>query len=308
MAQQTRIAMEAPTLDDLPKLERFFADVRDAYGDALWTEGQVHDQLTNKHANPAENYRLAMVGARVAGWVSAWYPEPTSERFFLGIEAHPREPAMFERLLDWGEERARRFGAGRTVRVHAGADSENELLAEVLRERGYELVRHFFRMEIELADEPAQPVWPDGITVRTFRPGEERAVFEADLEAFEDHWDFFPIPFEEWRDYFFGSDEFDPELWFIAEDSGEIAGAALCWGERRPDTGLVNVLGVRRPWRRRGLGTALLLHAFHEFRRRGRAKVDLNVDAESLTGAVRLYERAGMYVARRNDAYRKEIS
>jgi mycothiol synthase len=65
------------------------------------------------------------------------------------------------------------------------------------------------------------------------------------------------------------------------------------------------VLGVRRRWRRRGLGLALLLQSFTDFRRRGATRVGLGVDAESPTGAVSLYEQAGMQVVRRNDAYEK---
>jgi mycothiol synthase len=295
--------LRPPSLDDLPALVEFFANVED------WlTEGALRDRLTSRLAKVEENYRIALEDGRIAGWISIWQPEPGSERIFLNAEAQPRQRAMYERLLDWGEQRVRDLADGQTMRVHANADSENELLAGMLRERGYELVRYFFRMEVDLDEEPAQPVWPEGIAVRAFRPGDERAVYEADIEAFQDHWDFFSVPFEDWREYFLGSSKFDPELWFLATDGDEIAGFALCWSERRPNTGQVGVLGVRRPWRRRGLGTALLLRAFHELRWRGRAKVDLHVDGENLTGAVRLYERVGMRVAHRNDAYRKEIA
>ena len=106
------------------------------------------------------------------------------------------------------------------------------------------------------------------------------------------------------------SPRFDPTLWFVAEEGDEIAGVALCsWHQSGdPQFGWVNVLGVRRPWRKRGLGLALLLHAFAEFGRRGATRVGLGVDAENTTGAVRLYERAGMSVARRNDTYEKVVS
>ena len=75
--------------------------------------------------------------------------------------------------------------------------------------------------------------------------------------------------------------------------------------EGRLEAGWVQGLAVRRPWRRRGLGLALLLHSFRELRARGREHVGLGVDGENTTGAVRLYERAGMHVARRSDTYNK---
>ena len=89
----------------------------------------------------------------------------------------------------------------------------------------------------------------------------------------------------------------------------EIAGFCLCRKEayEDPDMGYVNILGVRRPWRRRGLGMALLQHAFAEFYRRGQQRAGLGVDAGSLTGATRLYERAGMHVARQFDTYEKML-
>ncbi len=300
--------LRAPTLDDLPALVDFFGAMQAAYGTGGESEGQLRDQLTSKFANAEENYRIAVTGGAVHGWASVWHPEPSSERIFIDVKAHPRELPMYERLLDWAEERAAALAAGRAVRVHAGASSDNELLADEVRKRGYELVRHFFTMEIDLAEEPPAPEWPEGIAVRTYRPGDERALYDADMEAFEDHWDFFTVPFEEWCEYFIGSSEFDPGLVFLAEEGDELAGFSLCKNEVRPNTGHVGVLGVRRPWRRRGLGTALLLHSFREFRRRGRAKADLGVDTENLTGAVRLYERVGMSPVRRFDSYRKELA
>jgi mycothiol synthase len=301
------LELRAPSLDDVPALTRFFDAMRAAGDPQALTAAEIRDPLTSKHTNVAENYRIALEDGRLVGWVSVWHPEPGAERVFFEPKAHPRDRAVYGTLLDWSEKRARALAAGRPIRMHAGGPEENEILNGELRERGYELVRHFFTMEIDLADEPPQPAWPEGIAVRTLRPGDERAVYEADMEAFEDHWDFFTVPFEEWREYFMGSSDFDPELVFLAEDGDELAGFSLCWHERRPDTGRISVLGVRRPWRKRGLGTALLLHSFREFRRRGRAKVDLGVDGENLTGAVRLYERAGMHVVRRFDAYRKEL-
>jgi ribosomal protein S18 acetylase RimI-like enzyme len=64
---------------------------------------------------------------------------------------------------------------------------------------------------------------------------------------------------------------------------------------------------VRRPWRQRGLGLALLLHSFNNFYQRGDRAVGLGVDAQSLTGATRLYEKAGMRVTRQHDLYEKII-
>jgi ribosomal protein S18 acetylase RimI-like enzyme len=102
---------------------------------------------------------------------------------------------------------------------------------------------------------------------------------------------------------------FDPSLWWLAFEGDELAG--ICLGRPHSyddiDLGYINVLGVRRPWRKRGLGLAFLHHAFGEFYRRGKRKVGLGVDAENLTGALRLYEKAGMHVHMQFDMFEKEI-
>lgn len=296
--------LRAPTVDDLPGLvalsERRFNSM---------SETQIRDRLGSPRTGAGDNWRVSIGDeGRIVGGVFLWHPEPGSERVFFQVVAYPEEPEKYGRLVDCGEERARVLTESRAGRVHVSCPGGDELLAGVLRDRGFELVRHFFTMEIDVAEEPPEPEWPEGVAVRSFEPGEERAVYDVDMEAFQDHWDFFPVPFEEWCEFFLDRSDFDSGLWSLALDGGEIAGTALCNWEGRPGIGRVNVLAVRRPWRRRGLGRALLLRSFHEFRKRGRTTVDLNVDAENLTGAVGLYERAGMHVAHRDDTYRKDFS
>jgi mycothiol synthase len=151
------------------------------------------------------------------------------------------------------------------------------------------------------------PSWPEGFAPRTFEREDARAVFEADIEAFEDHWDPLDVTFEEWQAYFLGSSDFKPELWFLVEDGEELAGFSLCSKRDGEHAGHVHVLGVRRPWRRRGLGKALLLHSFRELRAHGCEQARLNVDAENLTGALRLYEDAGMHVVHRTARWAKDL-
>jgi len=162
-------------------------------------------------------------------------------------------------------------------------------------------------MEIDLSEAPPPPRWPEGIEVRTLRAGDERVFHAVQHEAFEDSWEPMRMPFEEWEHWFLGSSpRFDPELWFLALAGDEPAGVAICHPHPGdPSLGWVGELGVLRPWRRRGLGRALLLHAFAAFRGRGLMRAGLGVDAESLTGANRLYESAGMHVSASFDIYEK---
>jgi mycothiol synthase len=176
---------------------------------------------------------------------------------------------------------------------------------DLLEREGYTPVRYFSEMRIDLAGPPEPPSWPEGIRLRTFASGrDEQSVFAAVDEAFADHWGHTPMRFDDWIKRT-RREDFDPSLWFLAEDGSEVAGMALC--RYRAQTGWVGTLAVRRPWRKRGLGMALLLQAFGEFYRRGHPEIGLGVDAASLTGATRLYERAGMRVVARAARYEKEL-
>lgn len=132
-------------------------------------------------------------------------------------------------------------------------------------------------------------------------------------EAFKDHWGHIDEPFEEgykrWLHYATKSEDYDPTLWFMAMDGEEIAGVvrSRSRSDEDPDMGWVSVLGVRRPWRGRGIGLALLQHAFGEFVLRDKRRAGLGVDASNLTGATSLYEKAGMHVRRQYDTYELEL-
>jgi mycothiol synthase len=300
--------LRAPTLDDIPAAAALFRELRDRYGSHTLTESQLKDDLTRPGEGIEENYRIEVEDGRVTGYIGLWSPEAQRDRAFALVRALPRERAAYARLLDWAEGRVRELGGGGPMRLQAAADEGDGALVEEFESRGFELARHFFEMEIDLTDEPPAPEWPEGLGVRTFRPEDARAVYDADLEAFEDHWDPLDVTFEEWCSYFLDASDFDPELWFVVEDGEELAGFSLCSRRAGETEGHLHVLGVRRPWRKRGLGTALLLQSFRELRRRGCKTTRLNVDADNLTGALRLYERAGMHVALRSDRYWKHIA
>jgi mycothiol synthase len=197
-------------------------------------------------------------------------------------------------IVDTTEARALELGAPRLFNAVLTADRRG---AALLEGRGYREVRRFYRMAISLDGPPPEPEWPEGIEVSTFDPSEAREVHAALEEAFADEWDHTPEPFERFVARRLESQRFDPTLWSVARDGGEIAGVLVADWKRHGPAGWIASLGVRRPWRRRGLGLALLRRALGEFERRGERHVQLGVDAENPTGATRLYERAGMRVA-----------
>jgi mycothiol synthase len=208
------------------------------------------------------------------------------------------------------EARARELAdtmpAGTRVVLYSGINGPNEAAKELLANEGYEPVRHFWRMQIALGEPPTAPVWPEGISVRACVPGQdERVFFDTLEEAFQDHWNHAERDYEEWAALNVRGPGFDPALWFLALDGDEPAGAVRA--KMQPDGGWINTLGVRRPWRKHGLGMALLLKAFRALYAKGARQVALGVDAQNPTGATRLYESAGMHVAMRFIVYEKVL-
>lgn len=197
---------------------------------------------------------------------------------------------------------------GLRVFIRNGMPIGDTSAREMHENEGYRPIRFSWHMEIKLEETPRTPTWPAGIELRPFVLDEHNsAVFEAHEEAFSDHWGHTPWTFEQWQHHISGREDLDPSLWFIAWDgrSAEIAGYSLC--RYRMGIGWVGTLGVRRAWRKRGLGKALLLHSFGEFYKRGMQTIGLGVDAQNPTGATRLYQKAGMHVAAEYVIYEKEL-
>ncbi len=249
-------------------------------------------------------------GGRIAGYADLG-EQDERRRFWIDLRVPPGPHAeeIASGLLDALEALAASSAAeGATIR--ASVYSEYELAARLLAARGYEVFRYSFRMQIDFDGELPEPRWPEGVSVRTFVPGrDDEAVYEAQDDAFADHFEATRQPYESWRQWAF-NESFDPSLWLLAEVGAEIVGVCLCRAESGAggELGWVDSLGVRRPWRRRGVARALLLRSFAEFHARGKRGVALGVDGMNTTGAVRLYERVGMHVARRNDHYRKPVA
>jgi len=171
---------------------------------------------------------------------------------------------------------------------------------------GYQPARYHWRMEIVLNAPPKEPILPEGIELRPFIKGEhDAAVWQAQNEAFRDHPGSHAWTLEEWQRVRFDDPEFDSSLWAIAWDGEEVAGFSQ--NRYRTGIGWIRMIGVRRPWRKRGLGEALLLHSFGEYYRRGMRTIGLGVNAHNPTGATRLYQKVGMHPASEHVTYEKEL-
>lgn len=192
------------------------------------------------------------------------------------------------------------------VSLRSIIDNRDPVSHELHKNEGYQPLRYHWRMEIVLDVPPPEPKFPEGIELRPFIKGEhDVALWQAQNEAFRDHWGSHDVTLEEWKRSRFDDPEFDSTLWPIAWDGDEVAGFSL--NRYRMGIGWIRTLGVRRPWRKRGLGEALLLHSFGEFYKRGTKTIGLGVDAQNPTGATRLYQKVGMYAASEYVTYEKEL-
>ncbi len=318
-----RLVLRGPTLADLPAAVALINAVSQAEEGITQTdEDQLRQEWEYGDFVPERDARFALdQDGTLIGYIELW-PEFAAGRLHVWGCVHPayQGQGIGAALLDWAETYAGsllpQVTPGVPVTLVAATDSRNVRAIRLLTGRGYRVTRHFWKMVLDLDPYimPELPAWPDGITIRPYFPKiDDRFVYRVVQESFRDHWGYTEQPFAEWRKWMTGGADFDPALWFLAvtTDSGgdEIIGAALCRPglPEDPDMGWIRMLAVLREYRQQGIGGALLRYAIGEFHRLGKARVGLAVDAESLTGATRLYERVGMRVTRQRDRYERAL-
>jgi mycothiol synthase len=292
--------IRAATLDDVERLAAFMGRCTLAHqGVRRASVDEMRQRLTQPGSDPAlDTWLVEREDGEVAGFAQVWSEHPHAEVIcYVRVDPESTERGIATALLERGAARAVELTPlGPRAALHATSWPKDEAAAQLLERAGFAPVRYFLLMTIGLDEPPAPPQWPAGIHVRSLDEGSDlHAVYVAQTDIFRDHWGSSPN-FEEWLHEYTGSDSFDPTLWFVAEDARGIAGFALCVPELADDqqAGYVGELGVRADRRGEGLGLALLQRTFSEFALRGKRRVSLHVDAENLTGALRLYTRAGM--------------
>ncbi|MCD4685953.1 MAG: GNAT family N-acetyltransferase, partial [Anaerolineae bacterium] len=282
------------------------------------TEERLQHMLSAPHIDAGHDIFVAMNAAGEVAGFGAGISLPGSGRAYNAGDVHPdyRGQGLGTRLLREVEALILRradeenLPAEEPVHINASTRDTRDDAIALFEAEGYTVVRYFFAMRRELATPIEPDPLPEGLEFRPFDLEQHgRAVYEAQCEAFRDHWGYTELPFEHWAHSRLDAEQMDHDLWVIAWDGDEIAGISLNSkpNEQHPDYAQVDILGVRRAWRRRGLGHALLQHSFHLFQQRGWDQAGLGVDAASNTNAVALYERAGMHVHRRHIAYRKVL-
>jgi mycothiol synthase len=271
------------------------------YGESTFSQADLEDEWLE--LNLAQDTRVVRDGDRIVGYgLVRERGDPCRVEGYVHPDALGRGIGT---LIATGLEKD---AAGRHARrIQNGVLEADSAARRLLESLGSTAVRVFREMRIELEAPPPAPEWPDGLRVVPFDPEHDALEFHAaHQEAFADAWDYTPRDFESWSKVILGSERFDPTLWCVVRAGDEIAAGTVCAADTYGG-GFVHVLFTRRPWRRQGVGKALLRDAFRRFWERGERSVGLGVDAATDSGAFRLYERAGMSPALGWVMYEKKL-
>jgi mycothiol synthase len=276
--------------------------------------------VANMWSSPSANLDadFAVVHAHagdLAGYLLVRSDPPHTEVFAVGVVALPHHGrGLGAAILAETERRARRLvdlaPPERRVVIHAGALADEPRASALLSQHGYVEVRRLSQMQIDFDQPPVAPAAVPGIEIRPLVEGDETAVYACVAEAFEDHWgEAFPSEADWIHEHVTAAGTFHPELWWLAWEGSELAGALIGQpnADENPALGYIGLVGVRRAFRGRGIAEALLRTSFVRFRGLGRRGACLHVDTESVTGATRLYERVGMVTHPRFATWEKEL-
>ena len=272
--------------------------------------------------DPVRDVALIEVGGRLAAAGSVDWRERAGMIIHgneLWVRPEFRRRGLGRRVLGWLEGRARA-----SVKDGSGGPTDsphflggwlvmtNPAAVAFATAAGYAPIRYGFQMRRPLGVEIPDIAMPDGIEVRPVLPEHLRAIWDADVEAFQDHFE--PRVRDE-HDFarLMADPDTDTDMWQVAWDSGEVAGSVLnaIYPYENERTGVqagsLDHVSVRRPWRGRGLAKALIVRSLVAHRDRGMTVAVLGVDAENPTGALQLYERLGFSPHKRWGTYRKPL-
>ena len=305
-----------PTLEDVPELLRLVhASDLASVGEPDFTTDEVREALTGPHTDPAVDCWVALdADGEIVGWT---YPHNATggDREFIEVYVWPGrgEPALRPLLgliMGRAAERGAAFGH-EPYTVRAGAIPTERAWIATLTEAGFAFLKQHARMTLSLKDVPANPPEPaPGVTVRPVRADDEAEMrrFHATIEeAFRDS-DHHATDYPTWRARLAAESSLAFDEWFVGEAGGEWAGVLQSSDSGAEDNaGWVRALAVLRPYRRRGVGEALLRRAFAVYAGKGRVEAGLGVDLANPTRAARLYRAVGMRPLYEANIYQRTV-
>ncbi len=309
--------------EDVAEIVRIFNASAAADGvEEFWNQDGLRSWLAHASEQfvPARDFVLGELDGQVVAtgrmeWVDTRDGRYREYRVFGTVDPPARGRGIGTTLLSELERRAAELAG---THVH---DRETMFMSfapegrpgeELLRSNGYAPARWFIDMARPTLDDIVEPPMPDGLELRPVTPDQHETIWRANREAFRDHWGGSDESIEQ-LNRILGDPDTDTSLWLIAWDGGEVAGGV--WNEIRTEEnaelglrrGWLSSVFTRRPWRKRGLASALIGQSLTLLRNRGMTSAILGVDADNPTGALGLYETAGFAVHDRFVAMRKPM-
>lgn len=278
----------------------------------------VYTHLVN--SDPFEDMVFAEVDGEVVGYAQVrWRQVLNGPRIFLlsgFVHGQWRRKGIGRALLQWNESRALQIVddlPDNRERFFVTDAADTELGAQALfHQEGYKPERYFFDMLRDLSEPIAALPLPAGVELRPASEENFRAIWDADQEAFKDHWGHSPGTEEDYQS-FVSHKTTIPSRWKVAWAGDLVAGMVLNFvdedenAEFNRKRGYTENICVRGPWRRRGLASALLSQSLQMFQDQGYAEAALEVDAQNRSGALGLYESVGFRVVKEFITYRKPM-
>lgn len=281
------------------------------------------EEMDNEFANPVNmdpfrDVAVVEVDGVVVGWSYVdWVDQHWGGRSYDSwgsVDPAWKRRGIGRALLRHNERRLHEIGGEHDFQgprwLQTWGNDNNAGLRGLMEAEGYAAVRHFFLMVRPNLDDIADLELPDGIEIRPINDTNLRQLYDADIDAFKDHWGGIDDSEETYRQWI-GAPAFDPSLFVIGWDGDEIAGGVVNGvypheneqlGVKR---GFLDQVFTRRQWRRRGLARALINRSLVLLRERGMTSAALGVDASNPNAALPLYESSGFAAAERDTAYRK---
>ena len=233
-----------------------------------------------------------------------------------GVRPDWRGRGLGRQLLHWQQQRGLQQLASseKTLPGWLVMSTEDSVEAtKKLYERfGFRPARYFLELRRDLAA-PVDPVpLGEGLAIEEFTAERSEETRLARNDAFRDHWGSQPSTDEQWKSLV-DSSIFRPHLSHVVVDTtvagGAGAGFVLStvneedWPGQGFRSAYIELVGVARNWRGRGIAPALLAHALNTIAAEGLDAAVLDVDSDSPTGALGLYERQGFTQSNRTVNY-----
>lgn len=315
---------------DIPNMLPVMLNSSDADGrqhTGATVEEVVRQYAHLSNSNPLDDVLLAEVAGKIVAYSRCYWEQEESNnatdlllyRCVVYVLPEWREKGLGEVVFQQSEKRlkeiAKTHSENHPKLFEAGAYDTEQYWLALYKKFGYEPVRHFQEMERPNLDDIPQFSLPDSLEIRPVLPEQYRTVWESDNEAFRDHWGF-TTPMEvDYSDWLSDKETFQPERWQVAWDkrTGEVAGQVRAyinakWNEKYDcQQGYIDVVSVRKPWRRQGVARALLTRSLAQLKAAGMTSAELDADSDNSTGATHLYTDCGFQVIKRSTLYRKPL-